>query len=85
MSAQNGKRDKANVIFNSSIDVIFIVKKYAEALTKVVQERNIQVNFRRELIEVKPESKEAVFQLLDQPMGTTETYKVRLSIIPQNV
>lgn len=63
-------------MFNSSLGVIFGVKKYADALTKVIQERNIQLNFRHELIEVKPESKEAVFRLLDQPAGTTKTFKV---------
>ena len=65
------------MIFNSSLGVIFGVKKYADALTKVIQERNIQLNFRHELIEVKPESREAVFRLLDQPAGTTKTFKVQ--------
>ena len=76
-------------MFNSSLGVIFGVKKYADALTKVIQERNIQLNFRHELVEVKPETKEAVFSLLDQPAGTTKTFKVYIkrfhhthSIIP---
>ena len=63
-------------MFNSSLGVIFGVKKYADALTKLIQDRNIETNFRYELIEVRPESKEAIFSLLDQPAGTTKTFKV---------
>lgn len=63
-------------MFNTSLGVIFGVKKYADALQKVIRERNITVNFRHELIEVKPESKEAVFKLLDDPAGGTKTFKV---------
>jgi len=63
-----GIRDKVNITFNSSLGVIFGVKKYADALWKyVVNERDINVNFKHNLVEVKPESKEAVFELLDEP------------------
>ena len=58
--------------------VIFGVKKYADALQKVINERNITVNYRHELIEVKPDTKEAVFKLLDDPAGTTKTFKVNI-------
>ena len=62
-------------MFNTAGGVLFGVKKYADALWNVVQERNITVNLRHELVEVKPDSKEAVFQLLDHP-GTTKTFNV---------
>lgn len=71
---KHGKR--ANIIFNTSLGVIFGVKKYAEALQKVIDERNIHVNYKHELIEVKPDTKEAVFRLLDDPNGTTKTFNV---------
>ncbi|XP_071518937.1 sulfide:quinone oxidoreductase, mitochondrial isoform X2 [Panulirus ornatus] len=64
---KHGKRDKASIIYNTSLPVIFGVKKYADALWQVVKERGITVNLRHNLIEVKPESKEAVFQNLDKP------------------
>ena len=41
---------------------VFGDKKYSDALWEVVKERDIQVNLRSNLIEVKPESKEAIFQ-----------------------
>ena len=72
-----GKRDKANVIYHSALPVIFGVKKYADALWEVVKERDIQVNLRSNLIEVKPDSKEAIFQNLDKP----EELKVRYSFL----
>lgn len=71
---------KANIMFNTSLGVIFGVKKYADALTKVIKERGINVNYRHELIEVKSDTKEAVFRLLDDPHGATKTFKVNRAL-----
>lgn len=68
-------------MFNTSLGVLFGVKKYADALEKVIRERDISVNFRHELIEVKPDTKEAVFRLLDDPAGATKTFKVLYSFL----
>nr|ABV22505.1 sulfide:quinone oxidoreductase [Arenicola marina] len=78
---QSGKRDKTNVIYNTSLGVVFGVKKYAEALTKIVQERNIQVNFRHNLIEVRPDKKEAVFEHLDTKEQKVFDYAM-LHVVP---
>ncbi|CAL4061214.1 unnamed protein product, partial [Meganyctiphanes norvegica] len=67
LSNRAGKRDDANIIYNTSLPVLFGVKHYADALWKVVEGRNINVNLRHNLIEVKPDTKEAVFQNLDKP------------------
>nr|CAH0111032.1 unnamed protein product [Daphnia galeata] len=75
---KHNKRNKANVMFNTSLGVLFGVKKYADALEKVIRERDISVNFRHELIEVKPDTKEAVFRLLDDPAGATKTFKYEM-------
>lgn len=64
---KHGKRDKANIIYNSSLPVIFGIKKYADALWKIVKERDITVNLQHNLVEVKSDSKEAVFQNLAKP------------------
>lgn len=69
-----GKRDGVKLVYNTALPVIFGVPKYAEALLKVVKERDLHVNFQHNLIEVKPDSKEAVFELLDKP-GETATFK----------
>jgi sulfide:quinone oxidoreductase len=49
------------VIYASATAGIFGVPKYAQALNKIVDERNIQTHFSKNLVEVRPESKEAVF------------------------
>lgn len=56
---------KANIQYFSSLPVIFGVKKYADALWEVVKSRNIDVHLRHNLVEVKSETKEAVFENLD--------------------
>ncbi|XP_037092292.1 sulfide:quinone oxidoreductase, mitochondrial-like [Pollicipes pollicipes] len=64
---KTGKRDKANIIYNTSLPVLFGVKKYADALWEVVKKRDITVNTRRCLTEVRPDTREAVFVNLDKP------------------
>ena len=61
------KRDSAKVIYHTALPVIFGVKKYADALWKVVEERGIEVNNRSNLVEVNPDSREAIFENLDDP------------------
>lgn len=39
-----GKRDKANVQYHTSLPVIFGVKKYADALWKQTEAKNINVS-----------------------------------------
>ena len=43
-------------------------------------DRNIMVNFRHNLVEVKHETREAVFELLDSEKEETETFQVRHTV-----
>ena len=65
-------------MFNTALERIFGVKKYADALMKIVKERDIQLNFKRNLIEIRPETKEAIFEVLGDPQSEKklETYEV---------
>ncbi|XP_062922633.1 sulfide:quinone oxidoreductase, mitochondrial isoform X2 [Mobula hypostoma] len=72
-----GKRSKANIIYNTSLPVIFGVKKYAGVLLEIVKARNINVNYRMNLTEVHPDRQEAVFELLDSP-GETRTFQYEM-------
>ncbi|NWI08416.1 SQOR protein, partial [Crypturellus soui] len=74
---KTGKRSKANIMFNTSLGVIFGVKKYADALLEIIKERNITVNYRRNLVEVRPDKQEAVFENLDKP-GVTEVHQYEI-------
>ena len=78
-----GKRDNVNIIYNSSLGVIFGVKKYADSLWEyVINKRGMNVNFRHNLIEVKADTKEAVFELLDHA-GQTVTFPFEmLHVVP---
>ncbi|CAF1288026.1 unnamed protein product [Didymodactylos carnosus] len=74
---KNNVREKSTVIYNTSLPVIFAVKKYAAALMDIVKKRNIQLNTRLNLVEVKSKTKEAIFENLDKP-GTFQTFQYDL-------
>ncbi|CAH1779446.1 unnamed protein product [Owenia fusiformis] len=76
-----GKRHNANIYYRTSLPFMFTVKKYADALFEVAKNRGIDVAFRRCLIEVKHESKEAIFEDLEN--GNIETLKyAMLHLVP---
>jgi eukaryotic sulfide quinone oxidoreductase len=75
---KNKRRGGAKIYYNSSLPVIFGVKHYADALWKVVKERDINVNLRTNLIEVLPGGKQAVFENLDTQEKTTVDVSRRL-------
>ncbi|EDW68673.1 sulfide:quinone oxidoreductase, mitochondrial [Drosophila virilis] len=77
-----GKRDKINVIYNTALPVLFGVKHYADALWPIVKKRNITVNTRRNLIEVKPGQDIAVFENLDNPAERFEEKYSMLHAVP---
>ena len=62
---------QADIHYHVSLPVLFSAKKYADALWEVVREREINVHLRQHLVEIKPETKEAVFENLDKNELTT--------------
>uniref|UniRef100_A0A8C6R9W9 Sulfide:quinone oxidoreductase, mitochondrial n=2 Tax=Nannospalax galili TaxID=1026970 RepID=A0A8C6R9W9_NANGA len=74
---KTGKRSKANIIFNTSLGAIFGVKKYADALQEIIRERNLTVNYKQNLIEVRADKQEAVFENLDKP-GETQVFSYEM-------
>lgn len=72
---KRGLRDKSQVIYMCAGPGIFSVKKYAEALmNQVVKPRNIETHFKHNLIEIRGESKEAVFLNLETNETVTLSY-----------
>ena len=64
-------------MFNTSLDRIFGVQKYADSLMKIVKQRDIQLNFKRNLIQINPDTQEATFEVLDGSVPKKlETYEV---------
>ncbi|NXR99073.1 SQOR protein, partial [Oxylabes madagascariensis] len=74
---KTGKRSNANIMFNTSLGAIFGVKKYADALLEVIKDRDLAVNYKRNLIEVRADKQEAVFENLDKP-GETEVHQYEM-------
>ena len=60
-----GVRDQVNVVFATAGAKIFGVEKYAKTLSRLAQERKVDLRFRHNLVAVRAASKEAVFQHLD--------------------
>ena len=75
LAADHFRRNKvkADVIFGHAGAVIFGVKEFAAVLTDVVARYDIDVHFKRELVEVRPLTKEAVFRLVGSETDETET------------
>lgn len=59
---RQGVRGKARVTFASAGGAIFGVPKYRAALEKLVAERAIQTSYGKDLVAVRPQSREAVFR-----------------------
>ncbi len=71
---RQGIRDKCNVIFGVGMPRIFAVDPYATTLEKATQRRNIEVLLQHDLVEIRPEQKEAVFQILETDERKTIQY-----------
>lgn len=58
-------RDQAEIVFASANAAIFQVKKYADTLETVIARKQITTAYRRNLIEIRTLTREAVFEHLD--------------------
>ena len=56
---------EGNVKFFTSLPVLFSVKKYEDVLWDIVKKRDISVSLRHNLVEVRKDAREAVFENLD--------------------
>eukprot|EP01133_Synstelium_polycarpum_P004410 gene4410-5166_t len=57
-----GNRGNVDIQFNTAGVSMFAVKKYSDALDVLCQERDVKQNFKHNLVEVRGETKEAVFE-----------------------
>lgn len=67
-------RDKSRVVFATPAGKIFGIEKYRTALEKIVSERKIETMFHHNLIEVRGQKKEAVFQNTESGEITVNHY-----------
>ena len=66
-------REKCKVIFAVGMPRIFAVDRYARTLEEIVERRDIDVRLQRDMIEIRPETREAVFRI--QETDEYETIK----------
>lgn len=74
---RSGVRQQTQLNFYHAGAAIFAVKKYADALNRVVARKGINVHFQHDLIEVRGEAREAVFLNL----ATRETVTVNFDML----
>ena len=68
---RSGFREKAKVIFTTAQGTLFSIEKYRKTLLKVVERKQIELRLKHNLVELKPDSKEAVFEQLDSQEKVT--------------
>lgn len=71
---RTGIRQQCEVTYMSGGATIFRAPRYAAELVKIAAARDINVQYKRELIALKPESREAVFKDLDSDAELIEKY-----------
>ncbi|HJK93249.1 MAG TPA: FAD/NAD(P)-binding oxidoreductase [Polyangiaceae bacterium LLY-WYZ-15_(1-7)] len=62
---KQGVRAKANVHYVCAGAAIFGIPKYRAALEKLVDERDVHTHFKHNLVAIRPQSREAVFENLE--------------------
>jgi len=71
---KQGVRNKVTVKFGSAKPRIFPVDKYALCLEKIIADRKIETMFEHQLVELRPDAKEAVFRNLAAESEVVQNY-----------
>lgn len=79
---KNGVRDKTTIHFCSALGTIFGVQKYAKELLKICKERDLNLNFRHNLIRIDAAERTATFDVLgDDGITKGETKTMEYDMI----
>lgn len=81
---RQGVRDKTRVIYGSATAAIFGIPRYRAALEKVVASRGIETQFKKNLVEVRAASREAVFVDIDTKAESVVRYDLLHVVPPQS-
>ena len=71
---KNKLREKSTIEFYTNGTAMFGVKKYAEMLEKLRIERDVEVNYQKELIKINPKTKVATFKSLKDGSLSNEQF-----------
>ena len=81
---RRGVRDKCKVVYAAAGAGIFGVAHYAAPLSKIVARKGIETHFRRNLVEVRADAKQAVFENLDTKAEEVLDYELLHVVPPQS-
>jgi sulfide:quinone oxidoreductase len=73
---RSGVRGRSRIVFASPQDALFAVERYRKTLEKVVERKGIQTQFKQNLIELRPETRKAIFENVDTHKRTTIAYEM---------
>lgn len=62
---RSGVRGESHVIFASAQGSLFAVERYRKTLEQVAERKAIDLRFKHDLVEIRPDSKEAIFEQLE--------------------
>jgi sulfide:quinone oxidoreductase len=71
---RSGVREKSEVIFATAQGSLFAVERYRKTLEQVAKRKAIEIRLKHNLVELKPERKEAIFEHLDTHERSTIPY-----------
>ena len=74
---RQGVRDRTKIVFASPQKAIFAVEKYRKTLEAVIVRKKIDTRFRQNLVELRPDARQAVFENL----GTHERSVVAYDMV----
>ncbi|MFO7563981.1 MAG: FAD/NAD(P)-binding oxidoreductase [Enhygromyxa sp.] len=81
---RQGVRNKAEIVYAAPGPAIFGVPKYRAALEKVIADRKIETMFRHNLVALKPEARQAVFERVEDGERVTLDYQMIHVTPPQS-
>lgn len=81
---REGRRDQVEILYTPAGPSIFGVEKYRHALERIVRERGIHARFRHNLVEVRGEQREAVFEQLDTKERVTLPFSMLHAVPPMS-
>ena len=70
---KRGVRGKSRIVFASGTPGIFSVKAFAKTLNDVIARKGIETMFKHKLVEIRPDSHEAVFEQTETGEQTTSS------------
>jgi len=71
---RTGVRQSTEIVYMCGVGAIFRAPKYAAELVKIAAARDVAVNYKQDLVALRPEQKEAVFRDTDSGAERVEKY-----------